>query len=114
MALAITAVLPPLSIDSDGAVRVGKTRVTLDTVVLTFKKGATAEEIVYRYPTLTLADVYSVLGYYLQHEAEVDGYLRERQRGADQIRQQNEAQFDPSGIRSRLLARRCDCFNTPY
>jgi uncharacterized protein (DUF433 family) len=106
MALAITATLPPLSIDPDGVVKVGHTRVTLDTVIFAFNKGATAEEIVYRYPSLALADVYAVLGYYLQHQTEVDAYLAERQRGAEQIREQNEARFDPSGIRSRLLARR--------
>ena len=106
MALAITATLPPLSMNSDGVVRVGKTRVTLDTVVFAFNAGATAEEIVYRYPSLALADVYAVLGYYLQRQLEVDAYLTERQRDAEQIRRQNEARFDPSGIRSRLLARR--------
>ncbi|WP_390889389.1 DUF433 domain-containing protein [Leptodesmis sichuanensis] len=43
-------------------VHVGKTRVTLDTVVAVFKQGSTAEEIVYRYPTLKLADVYATIG----------------------------------------------------
>ncbi len=33
----------PLETDADGVVRVGGTRVTLDTVVAAFKEGATAE-----------------------------------------------------------------------
>ena len=37
----------PLVTDADGIVRVSKTRITLDTVALVFKQGATAEEIVY-------------------------------------------------------------------
>lgn len=31
--------------DADGVVRVGGTRVTLDTIVFAFEEGATAEEI---------------------------------------------------------------------
>ena len=96
----------PLETDADGVVRVGGTRVTLDTVVAAFREGATAEEIVYQYPSLTLADVYSVIGYYLQRRSEVEAYLRRRQRQAEEAREQNEARFDPHGIRDRLLARR--------
>jgi hypothetical protein len=32
-----------------------------------FKQGATAEEIVYRYPSLKLADLYAAIGFYLNH-----------------------------------------------
>ena len=57
-------------------VLVGKTRVTLDTVVAAFLAGATAEKIVEQYPSLQLADVYSVIGYYFQRKTEVDTYLK--------------------------------------
>jgi uncharacterized protein (DUF433 family) len=69
---------------ADGGIRVGGTRVTLDTVVAAFDSGATAEEIVQQYPSLTLADVYSVIAYYLRHESKVRAYLAERQRKAAQ------------------------------
>lgn len=95
----------PLKIDSDGVVRVGSTRVTLDTVVAAFKEGATAEEIVYRYPTLHLADVYAVLSYYLHRQKEIEAYLRQREHTSGQVRQQNQTIFDLQGIRERLLAR---------
>lgn len=96
----------PLATDADGVVRVGETRVALDTVVAAFREGATAEEIVQQYPTLQLADVYSVVGYYLRHQADVDAYLREREHRVDRMRRENEARFDPAGVRERLLARR--------
>jgi hypothetical protein len=80
--------------------------VTLDTVVAAFSQGATAEEIVHRYPSLELADVYQVIGYYLRRPSEVDAYLKERRAQADAVRKQNEARFDPRGVRDRLLARR--------
>ena len=98
----------PLETDADGVVRVGGTRVTLDTVVAAFREGATAEEIVYQYPSLNLADVYSVIGYYLQRRADVEAYLRRRQQQRDEVRERNEARFDPRGIRDRLLARRVE------
>ena len=106
MTLVVKAQPVPLKTDVDGVVRVGGTRVTLDTVVAAFNEGAAAEEIVYQYPSLDLADVYAVIGYYLQQRPDVEAYLRQRQRQADEIRALNEARFDPRGVRDRLLARR--------
>ncbi|MDW8320124.1 MAG: DUF433 domain-containing protein [Armatimonadota bacterium] len=96
----------PLTTDSDGVIRVGGTRVTLDTVISAFLDGATAEEIVYQYPALELADVYAVIAYYLRHRDEVDVYLQRRREQAKQVCAQNEARYDPAGVRERLLARR--------
>lgn len=96
----------PFKIDAHGIARIGGTRVTLDTVIATFLEGATAEEIVQKYPTLDLADVYSVIGYYLRNRAEVENYLKKGQEQAQKIRQENEARFNPKGIRERLLARK--------
>jgi uncharacterized protein (DUF433 family) len=96
----------PLEKDKDGTIRVGGTRVTLDSVVWEFNQGASAEEIVDAYPSLRLADVYAVIGHYLRHRSEVEEYLRQREREAEEIRRDIEARFDPHGIRERLLARR--------
>jgi uncharacterized protein (DUF433 family) len=106
MSLTVTTELPPLVVDADGVVRVGSTRVTLDTVIEAFREGMTAEAIVEQYPSLQLAEVYSVIGYYLRHQAKIDAYLQERARFASQIRQDNEVRFNPIGVRDRLLARR--------
>jgi uncharacterized protein (DUF433 family) len=106
MTLVVEAQPIPLKIDTNGVVRVAGTRVTLDTVVAAFNDGATAEEIVYQYPSLHLADVYAVIGYYLRQRPDVEAYLRQRQQQAKDIRKQNEARFDPRGLRDRLLARR--------
>ena len=62
MSFEISTEVIPLAIDADGVVRVGATRVMLDTLVGAFSEGATAEEIVQQYPVLDLADVYAVLG----------------------------------------------------
>jgi len=96
----------PLAVDKHGAVRVGGTRVTLDSVVAAFQSGATAEEISQQFPTLALADVYEVIAYYLRHQVDVDAYLSERQTAATSLRREIESRFDPRGLRARLVARR--------
>jgi uncharacterized protein (DUF433 family) len=96
----------PLKMDKDGVIRVSKTRVTLDTLVTAFLEGLTAEEIAAQYPVVPLGDVYSVIGYYLHQKKRVDAYLRRREKFAEEVRRQNEARFDQSGIRERLLARK--------
>ncbi len=106
MTLAIADVPVPLTTSPNGVVRVGGTRVTLETVVDAFNEGATAEEIVQQYPSLALANLYAVLGFYLQNRTDVDAYVSERRERAEAVRIDNEARHDPSGIRERLLARR--------
>lgn len=96
----------PLETDADGVVRVGNTRVTLDTIVMAFTEGATAEEIAQQYSSLQLADIYAVIAYYLRHRSAVEAYLADRAQQADQVRSHNETRSDPSGVRDRLLARR--------
>ncbi len=105
MTLAIPLEPAPIETDAHGVVRVAKTRVTLDTVVTAFLEGCTPEEIKEQYPSLQLADIYLVIGYYLRHQDEVHNYLAERQRQSDLIRQETEQRFNPVGIRDRLLAR---------
>ncbi|MBO3460331.1 DUF433 domain-containing protein [Aetokthonos hydrillicola Thurmond2011] len=109
MTLVIAAEPAPLKPNEDGVILVEKTRVTLDTVVTVFKQGATAEEIVYRYPSLKLADVYATIAFYLNHQSEVEDYLQHRKQQSQEIRAMNQARFDPQGLRDRLLAREAAC-----
>lgn len=106
MTLTITSEPTPIKEDANGVVRVAKTRITLDTVISAFLEGCTAEEIAQQYPSLQLSDIYLVIGYYLRHTDEVNTYLAQRQREANQIQQEAEKRFNPIGIRDRLLARR--------
>ena len=96
----------PLRADASGTLRVGETRVSLDVVVAAFRAGASPEEITAEFPTLRLADVYTVLAFYLAHPAEVDAYLDAEQREASAIRRVVEARQHPDPLRARLLARR--------
>jgi len=85
---------------------VGNTRVTLDTVIAAFADGATAEEIVQQYDAVSLADVYAVIGYYLENQSAIDSYLAARHIQREELRQEVETRYSPQGIRQRLLARR--------
>jgi uncharacterized protein (DUF433 family) len=105
MSLPLTAEPPPLTTGDDGVVRIGGTRVTLDTIVEAFREGLTPEEIQQQYPSLDLPHVYAAVSYYLHHRPEVEEYLGERARHREEVRREAESRFDPTGIRERLLGR---------
>ena len=98
---------PPLREDKTGAIRVGNTRVLLETVIRAFQDGASPESIVNRYSTLSLSDVYSTIAYYLRHQDTVKAYLSQREELAESVQQRlSTIQPDLSSIRSRLMSRK--------
>lgn len=96
----------PLRTDSEGVLRVGRSRVTLDAVIRAFKQGQGPEEIVLHFPALKLGDVYGVIHYYFNNNDAVEQYLREREREAEEIRRKIQAQPEMNKLRERLLARK--------
>lgn len=96
----------PLRVVDEKVIRIGQTRIPLERVVYAFTHGQSPEEIVADFTTLDLADVYTVIGYYLRHRAAVDAYVAEQEREADALQKQMEALFPRDGLRERLLARR--------
>jgi uncharacterized protein (DUF433 family) len=95
----------PLAKDADGVIRVSGTRIALESVIAAFQEGATAQEIGQQYPSLPLADVYAVIGYYLKHRSSLDVYLRGRDSKRAEVQQKNESRFNPRAIRERILGR---------
>lgn len=95
----------PLALDAQGVYRVGGTRVSLDLVVRAFNRGATAEEIVQKYDSLRLPDIYQVIGYYLKHAGELAGYFENRAR-EEKALLSSHPEWSPRGLRDRLLSRR--------
>ena len=96
---------PPLRVDEGAVARVGKSRISLDLVVEQYENGMTPEDLVRAYGTLALADVYSVIAYYLRHREEVRAYLKWRGEEAGALRAKIEA-VRPRVPREELLARR--------
>jgi uncharacterized protein (DUF433 family) len=102
----LVAVPPPLRLVEGATLRIGDTRIPLERVIHAFHHGCAAEEIVHKYPTLDLADVYAVIAYYLRHQEAVDEYVRQREGEADEIERQIRAELHGDGLRERLLTRR--------
>ena len=105
MALAFVESKLPMAYDQDGVIRIGQTRVTLDTVINAYESGLTAEEIASQYPVLKVADVYQVIGYYLHHKKDVNAYLEKRQSEHEAALQEIKSHYDQSGLRKQLLSR---------
>ena len=74
--------------DEFGVWRVSGTRVTLDSLVYSFWEGCSAETIADQFDAVSLADIYLALGYYLKNREEVDAYLQEQRKQADEIQAQ--------------------------
>jgi uncharacterized protein (DUF433 family) len=101
----LTALPLPLRMDLHGTIRVGGTRVTLDTVVHAFDNGATPEQIVIDFDCLSLADVYAVVSYYLQHREQVREYLAAQEAAGEASHREYEARYPTAEVRERILAR---------
>jgi uncharacterized protein (DUF433 family) len=74
--------------DEHGVMRVGNTRVSLDSVVIPFQNGDAPESIRSQYPSLTLEQVYGAITYYLAHKPQVDEYLERQQAQFEELKAQ--------------------------
>jgi len=61
-----------------GTLRVGSTRVSLDSVVYAYNRGEDAFEIQRNFDTLSLAEIHAAIAYYLHNKSNVDEYLAKR------------------------------------
>lgn len=61
----------------NGGFYVAGTRVSLDSIVYSFKAGDSPETIRQNFSSLTLEQVYGAITYYLAHEQEVDANISE-------------------------------------
>lgn len=56
-------------------------RIPLDAIVNTFRRGESAEEIFSGFPSIgSLARVYGILTFVLEHPAEIEEYLKDQER----------------------------------
>ena len=102
-------IMIPLVVTEQGTIRIKGSRVSLDSIIHHFKLGATAEQIVQSFPSLSLGDVYSSIAYYLSHRQEMEVYLEEQKVAADNLQNQLESnpdyQAEIAELRSRMLDR---------
>ncbi len=96
----------PLRSDLKGAVRVGTTRIPLELLLGAYLRGETPEQIADAYDSLSLANVYATIAYYLRHREEVDDYLRERETLAAEVSRTIESLPGADELRERIRERR--------
>ena len=88
--------------DEQGGLRVGELDVSLDSVVIAYQQGYSAETIQQFYPVLTLEEVYGAIAFYLANEDEVHRYLQRQESRWNQLRQATAV--TPSAVVARLRA----------
>jgi len=70
----------------DGGYWITGTRVSLDSIVYAFYRGAKPESIVQSFPALKLEEVHGAIAYYQGHRKEIDSYLRQSDREFEALR----------------------------
>lgn len=105
MGLATTTLSTPFSIDEQGVVRIGGSRVTLEQIVHAFDAGASAEEIVETYPSLDLGDVYATIAFIIKNREQVDTYIAENAAAGERAHEEWERRYSTSELRRRIRER---------
>jgi uncharacterized protein (DUF433 family) len=77
--------------EKEGVYRVGGTRVSLDSVVYEFRRGASPESIQRSYSSLTLEEVYGAIAFYLANQSAIDQYLLEGEEEFKRLREASRA-----------------------
>jgi uncharacterized protein (DUF433 family) len=90
--------------DGSGALRVGKTRVMLDSVLAAWSQGDSPETIQASYPSLTLEEVYGAITWILSHRDQVEQYLKQQDAVWEHWRKRSEANPSPMWERLRAAA----------
>jgi len=101
----------PLALWEDGTIRVKGTRLLIDMIVNAHKRGECPEEIFESFPSdeYTVADIYSIIAYYLTHKGKIEKYLAKREKEAVEIRKEIESmsgyQERSEDLREKILER---------
>jgi uncharacterized protein (DUF433 family) len=96
----------PLRRDSRGVIRVGGSRVTLESLIGAYLEGESPEGILERFPSLNLAGIHSTIAWYLEHFAEAESYLEQSREEGKSNRSQAERKTPATPLLARLRARR--------
>jgi uncharacterized protein (DUF433 family) len=75
----------------DGSYYVIGRRISLDSIVYAFRRGAAPESILRSFPLLSLEEIYGAIAYYLSHQVEIDDYLALSEQEYERQRQTERA-----------------------
>src|SRR5713226_8750603 len=92
--------------ERDSGYWVAGTRVSLDSIVYAFRRGASPETIRSSFPVLTLEQVYGAITFYLSKQQEIDDYLQQSEAEYEAARRANHEQLrrDKPELYERLIS----------
>ena len=93
----------------EGGFYVAGSRVSLASIIYAFLEGASPETIRQNFPSLSLAQVYGAIAFYLNHPAESEAYLQDLKKKWEELERagqppNEELQKKLDQARQRLLA----------
>jgi uncharacterized protein (DUF433 family) len=91
-------------VQQEGKYRIDGTRVSLDSVVYAFRRGAAPESIQRSFPSLTLEQIYGAITFYLSHQEEIDQYLLDGEEAHEKLRAASRA--ENADLYKKLIARK--------
>lgn len=78
----------------NGAYRIADTRVSLDSVIYSYRRGNLPETIARQFSVLSLAQIYGAIAFYLSNREEIDEHLKQGEIAYEQLRQKRR-EADP-------------------
>jgi uncharacterized protein (DUF433 family) len=85
-----TTVPSHIEIDEQGRAAISGTRMRVNMIAICANQGMTPAEIVASYPHLSLGQIHAALGYYYDHQREIDAYNEQVDREVESLRLDNE------------------------
>ena len=90
--------------ERDGNYYIADTRISLDSIVYSFRRGDSPETICQNFELLDREQVYGAIAYYLAHKTNIDSYLvRQNEKWAED---KGDSEPLPESLRERLLRAR--------
>src|ERR687895_612264 len=90
-------------VDEHGVMRIGNSRVMLDSIVAGFEQGHSRETLQQQYPALSLEEVSGTITYYLAHTDVVHTYLKRQDELWEAWRAKSATRLSPVIERLRAL-----------
>ncbi|MGI8979842.1 MAG: DUF433 domain-containing protein [Pirellulaceae bacterium] len=94
-----------LTLDADGHIHVTGHRIGLQDLVYYYNEGYSAEAMLEVFPTLSLATIHKVIGFYLDDQVNVDAYVVTCDVEMDRQRSAAPRGPDMAELRRRLAAK---------
>ncbi|HEY3738712.1 MAG TPA: DUF433 domain-containing protein [Bryobacteraceae bacterium] len=69
----------------DGGYYLTGVRISLDSIVCSFRQGTSREAILEDFPALRLSQIYGAIAFYLDHKSEIDQYLADTTRDFESL-----------------------------